>query len=374
MKNNKKKLIISLCIIIVVILIALFSRGNTDQKVTEVKIGAAFALSGDAAEWGEMSLKGAQLAVDELNQKGGINNTSVRLVVEDTGSNAKRSMSAVSKLANVDKVEGIVGPSWLDIYHGPASIAESSDIVMITPDSGTEAMNDSQKLPNVYSTWYRIEPKVRLLAKEIAKKHDTLFIITPNDSFYIHFGGMLKKFAEEEGITVVGHEKFNDDSDVRAELLNVRKSKAGSIFFTSYSEKHFGEYARSIKEISSDIALYGDEFTKEYIDKDKFINELEGVVYFHAVKPQSSFVESFEQKYDVSPAFGASTSYDAVYMFAQTFENKKSGQSDAEYIDTNIFDAVSYGKIGFDDIGGVTTENQQYDLFQLVDGQPVLFD
>lgn len=372
MKNTQttKTLTIIGAFIILIIIGFLAFRGNTNPGGNDViKIGAALALSGDAAEWGEMSLRGAQLAVRDVNEAGGIDGSLVELVIEDTASSSRHGVDAVSKLVSIDKVQAIVGTSWLDVYHGPGEIAERSGLVMITPDSGTEALNDGKRLDHVYSTWYRVTPKAELLAETASNMGvEKIALLVPNDSYYIHFADTLATAAEDNNLRVVSHEVFNEDSDLRTEMLGIVESEADAVFFASYSEKHFAEYAKTITSIAPDIQLFGDEVTKDFIDRGLYHDGLDGVVYFHAAQPASSFVDDFIEEFDTHPAFGAATAYDAMQILVTALAEVGDPSLIDEYISEATFQTVSFGIMSFDGIGGVSTSGQQYDLFQLNNG------
>ena len=85
--KNTYKIIAGVITIILMLTIVIFNHSSKASKLFQsetVKIGAALGLTGDASTWAEMSLKGAQMAVDELNTKGGINGNKIELVVEFT--------------------------------------------------------------------------------------------------------------------------------------------------------------------------------------------------------------------------------------------------------------------------------------------------
>ncbi|MBI2124915.1 ABC transporter substrate-binding protein [Candidatus Pacearchaeota archaeon] len=93
-----------LTILIVVVIAFLFlsnPAGFFTAKTNSIKIGGAFALSGFASQWGEAELRGAALAVDEINSKGDVNGRKIELIVEDVASDSTKSVSAVSKLVYV---------------------------------------------------------------------------------------------------------------------------------------------------------------------------------------------------------------------------------------------------------------------------------
>jgi branched-chain amino acid transport system substrate-binding protein len=81
------------------------------QGVTkgEIVLGTIQDLSGPIAAFGKQSRNGLQLAVDEINEQGGINGRKIRLQVEDAAYDPRRAVLAAQKLVNQDKVFAVVG-------------------------------------------------------------------------------------------------------------------------------------------------------------------------------------------------------------------------------------------------------------------------
>ncbi len=71
--------------LVILAIAVLILSGCTGYAVREEKIQVGFiaALTGPVADYGEPALKAAQLAVDEINNNGGINGKTVELIVED---------------------------------------------------------------------------------------------------------------------------------------------------------------------------------------------------------------------------------------------------------------------------------------------------
>ena len=74
-----------------------------------VAIGAINPLTGTNSVQGRDMKRGEELALDEINAAGGINGRSLKIIWEDTKSNADQGMKAVRKLVEEDKVPLIIG-------------------------------------------------------------------------------------------------------------------------------------------------------------------------------------------------------------------------------------------------------------------------
>ena len=89
----------------------------------DVVIGTVLPLSGVNASGGEDLRRGMELAVKEINAKGGVLGEPLRIIYEDSGNNPQRAIDAARKLVSVDKVAMVVGEysSGITIPLGPVS-------------------------------------------------------------------------------------------------------------------------------------------------------------------------------------------------------------------------------------------------------------
>lgn len=92
-----------------------------------VKFGAVLPLSGPGAAIGESDRIGIELAVERMNDDGGVDGTPLEAVIEDSRTEAQAGLSAFKKLAEVD--------------HIPAVIATATSVAMaIRPESERRAI------------------------------------------------------------------------------------------------------------------------------------------------------------------------------------------------------------------------------------------
>lgn len=104
------------------------------------KVGAAIALSGSIAVYGEGFKKAIDLATDEINGKGGIKGKKLEIIYEDNKSTPKDCVSAVRKLITVDKVPVIIGPAASSNFMAAAPVAQESKVVMISAQGAAPAL------------------------------------------------------------------------------------------------------------------------------------------------------------------------------------------------------------------------------------------
>src|SRR5262245_55009449 len=80
------------------------------QPAGAVRIGVINSLTGPYTAYSEPVRDGLQLALDEINAKGGIRGRKIELVVEDDGGSADAAVKAFEKLVNEAKVSLVIGP------------------------------------------------------------------------------------------------------------------------------------------------------------------------------------------------------------------------------------------------------------------------
>ncbi len=78
-------------------------------SATEITLGSIQDLSGPIAGFGKQSRLGMLLAVDEINEQGGIHGRKLKLIVEDSAYDPKKAVLAAQKLVNQDKIFAMVG-------------------------------------------------------------------------------------------------------------------------------------------------------------------------------------------------------------------------------------------------------------------------
>ena len=78
-------------------------------SATEITLGSIQDLSGPIAGFGKQSRLGMMLAVDEINEQGGIHGRKLKLIVEDSAYDPKKAVLAAQKLVNQDKIFAMLG-------------------------------------------------------------------------------------------------------------------------------------------------------------------------------------------------------------------------------------------------------------------------
>ena len=84
---------------------------NAQQGISkdEILVGTIQDLSGPLAGYGKQARNGMQMAIEEINEQGGIHGRKIKLLVEDAGYDPKRAVLAATKLVQQDKIFMMLG-------------------------------------------------------------------------------------------------------------------------------------------------------------------------------------------------------------------------------------------------------------------------
>lgn len=112
------------------VLFALFLLSCSEQK-EPIRIGAVLPLTGTFSVYGEQALKGAQLAVEQINQQGGIENRQIELIVRDNNTDPAKTVLYSRELIERNHVLALMGPVSSSSRYAMSEIATQFRIPMM---------------------------------------------------------------------------------------------------------------------------------------------------------------------------------------------------------------------------------------------------
>lgn len=188
-----------------------------------LKIGAILDLSGDYADVGNAFLEGLSLAVDEVNQAGGVEGQQLELVVEDTHYNMAQVASAARKLLSIDKVRAAVITTYTEIkVAGPTFEAAGVPLVALWDSAPQiEALGDY-----VFGigAWTPSAGETAATFAGESLNGKTAAIINTNGEWSLDVSSIFKRRFEALGGRVIEEISLNpSDTDFKSAILRVKK-------------------------------------------------------------------------------------------------------------------------------------------------------
>jgi branched-chain amino acid transport system substrate-binding protein len=177
------------------------------QAAEIIKIGLADPFTGPYAGLGKNELVGCELAVEQINAKGGVLGRKVELVVEDSSSgDAGTAVQKARKLIDSDKVDFLLGNVNSALSLAMAQVSNEKRILHVVPGAHTDAITGSSCDWNVFRVCNQTQTLAYAVAGAIIKNYGkNWYYITP-DYAYGHTleAGMVKAAAALGGSRVGG--------------------------------------------------------------------------------------------------------------------------------------------------------------------------
>jgi branched-chain amino acid transport system substrate-binding protein len=168
---------------------------------TPVRIGLDNPLTGTYAALGKNEMIGAQLAVEQINAKGGILGRQVELLVEDsTSGDAGTAVQKARKLIERDNVNFLLGNVNSALALAMADVAAEKNVLMVVPGGHTDAVTGKSCHWNVFrvcnTTQMEANAVTPTLIRDGGKKW---YYITPDYSFGQTLQAGLEIAAAKQG-------------------------------------------------------------------------------------------------------------------------------------------------------------------------------
>lgn len=339
-----------------------FSFGCVKKEEKEIKIGAILPLTGGAGKYGEDAKAGIELAVEQKNAAGFINNKRIKVIFEDDQSSPQQSVASFKKLVEVDKVPIVIGGMTSSAALAVAPIAEQNKVVFLSPSASAPALSKAgdyifrNELSDAYGgvaqaemTWDKLK----------IKKVAILYI---NNDYGVGVEDAFTQTFKKLGGEVVANESFEADTqDFRSQLTRIKQKAPEAIFILAYKESIL--ILRQIKELGIKTKLLSTPVFEDKEIIEKAGGTAEGViyVYYGGFNPQSGdnliskFVDAFRKKYNRDPGYYSALAYDAMNLVILAIEKVGTKSEDIKNFMYQIKDFPGItGKTTFDANGDVT--------------------
>lgn len=354
------------------------SSSNAKASGDSITIGTVTTNSGTAAAYGEAEVKGFELAVSEINAKGGINGKKVKLESMDDKGDATEASNAFNKLSGDNNVLAVAGPTISATTAAVAPLADQAKLVTIAPAATSDSIETGNYLfRTCFKDSYQGEVAARFAAENLKVKKVAVLYGT-GDPYSSGVGEAFAKAAEKLGLEVVDKESSSsaDDTEYSAQLQKIQASGA-ELLYAPYYYSVAGPYiipqARSVGFEGYVMGPDGYDGLKLTGDKSQY-NKTYYTTHYSAddntnTKVQD-FIKSYKEKNNAEPNTFAALGYDTIYMLKQAIEKagKNATREDVCNAVTGMnFDGVT-GKFTMDKSGSPT---KSVIVLEMKDGKPV---
>lgn len=172
-----------------------------------LKIGSLLPSTGDLASIGQQMIATVPMLVDYVNQCGGVNGEPVTLVAVDDQTDPAAGAEGMTRLAEVEKVAGVVGSFASSVSTAALPIAVRNKVVLISPGSTSPVFTQQAKEGKFQGYWARTAPPDTYQAQALAKLASergfkTAGTVVINNDYGVGFENEFVKAFEKNGGTI----------------------------------------------------------------------------------------------------------------------------------------------------------------------------
>ncbi len=307
-----------------------------------VKIGLNFELSGAVATYGQATVKGIEMARDEINAAGGIKGKKIELVQYDNKSDAAEATTLATKLMTQDKVVAIIGPATSGGFKATIPVALKNKVPVVsgsaTADDVTVDASGAVKefaFRTCFNDSFQGTAMAQYAAKKLSAK--TAVIIKDNSNDYSKgLAENFKKTFTAGGGTIVAEEAYaKNETEFNSILTNIKGKTFDVLYVPGYYEQAGllikqarglginapvlggdGYDSPKLKELGGAAALNNVYFTNHYsaLDSDPKV---------------AAFIAAYKAKHNADPDAFNALGYDTMKFVADAVGRASAVNGDA---------------------------------------------
>jgi len=325
-----------------------------------IKLGEFGPFTGKEGSAGQLSHRGVQMAIDEINARGGLLGRPVVVVHEDTQSKPGESATIAKKLVSREKVVAILSIGTSSECLEAAPIAQAAHIPLVA--SQATATEVTEKRDYIFRTCF-IDPfQGAVLAKfSIANLNvrRVAVLTSVSSSYSVGLSKIFRARLTALGGQIVADQKYSEgDKDFRAQLTAIKAARPDLIAATgNYTEAAL--ICKQARELGLTIPLLGGDSWEAPELVEIGGPAVEGTYYSTHFTPESRSpeVQAFVRKYAARfkgehPDGTAPLAYDATMVVADAIT--RAGTTDGP----KLRDALAATK-NFPGITGLITIDAQ---------------
>ena len=311
----KKILAVVLAVAMVFCFAACGEKKQEEAKPTTFKVGATGPLTGAVAIYGMAVKNGAELAVKELNAKGGIQ---IDFNMQDDEHDTEKAENAYNNLIDWG-MQIMMGSTTSAPAEVTAADADRDNVFYLTPSASSANVTEGKD--NIFQMCFTdpnqgVGAATFLKNKNVGSKY---YVIYQNDSDYSK--GIRDKFVAEAaklGLNVVGESTFITDAKDFTVQINDAKTKGADVVFLPMYYQEASLILKQAKDANFAPQWFGVDGMDGILTLEGFDTSLaEGVALltpFDATAASSkAFVDAFKAAYGEEPNQFAADAYDCIY-------------------------------------------------------------
>ena len=304
--------------------------GNTPGRGgDEIVIGGLAPLTGSVAQYGVAVDNAVKMAVDDINDKGGLLGKRIKYISYDEKGDPTEATNAYTRLVDQDKIVALIGDVTSAPCEAVAQQAARDKLPMITPSGTSEAITTYGE--NVFRACFIDPYQGQLMASYASKKLNakTAAILFDNgDPYSSGIADAFEAAAKALGMTITNKEGYASKStDFNSQLTKIKAGNPDVLLLPVYYNDVV-LIAKQAKDQGLTATLLGaDGWDGVAAQLDAASADVVKNAYFCSQYSASSsdpalqnFLKTYKEKYNEEPNMFAVLGYDAMQIMAAAIE------------------------------------------------------
>lgn len=189
------------------------TTGGGSSAASTIKVGLLYELSGGVATYGQASVEGIKMAIDEVNAAGGVNGKQIELKQYDSKSEPAEATTLATKLMTTDKVVTIIGPATSGSFKATIPVANANKIPVVSGSATLDDVTVKDGKVNEYAfrTCFNDSYQGTAMANYATKQRAAKTAVILRDSSSDYSKGLAENFKKTftaNGGSIVGEEAY----------------------------------------------------------------------------------------------------------------------------------------------------------------------
>jgi branched-chain amino acid transport system substrate-binding protein len=227
-----------------VLIVSLILSGCGGIGGTAVKLAIIAPITGANATFGKSTQQGAELAIKEWNDKGGVLGQKITWVVADGQCNAEQARNAANKVITQDKVKFIIGEVCSSASIPVSEVANANKVIQVSPTSTNASVTVDDKgvtKPYTFRACFIDDFQGVVMANFASnnlKAKTAAVIMDQGNAYTVGLAqAFITQFKKNGGTVSVQESYTSDDTDFSAILSKVAAAKPDFFFIPDYYQK-----------------------------------------------------------------------------------------------------------------------------------------
>ncbi|MBI5286967.1 MAG: ABC transporter substrate-binding protein [Deltaproteobacteria bacterium] len=289
-----------------------------------LKVGVIGPETGEEAELGLMTLDGVELAVQDINSKGGINGRKVEVIHYDTRGSGVTAQNAIAKLIREKIIAIIASPSGWSTF-APVWMVNESRTIFISAGSRRHIGRSGPyifrvSLPDEVAT----QDTIKYCVEKLGFKRFAIITSMMDDEYSLSLGGLYRRAVMNKGGQIVAEAHLFLDETINEAISRMKKEAKGpidAIIFTGDDGSALTVLKEARKQGLKAPLIGGEElYREEFLKGGEMVD---GSILYSSfasedTSPQAiKFIQSYKKKRGKNPTGLVALGYDSFMLVAK---------------------------------------------------------